>query len=136
MSTRRHLLALTVGAIAARTLLPIAARAELVHGLPEVTSEGHPDAALITACAAAEAAWDEIEAMPRGQEDEVWEALSRRWNDAIAAVTNMRARTGAGCKAKARILLLDMEDQEPGEIDRSGRLAWALARDVLLGSMA
>ncbi len=134
MTARRDFLAFTAGAVAARTVLPAAARAQEQSG----PSDGgdHPDAPLIAACAAAIAVWDRIEAMPPGQEDAVWDAAGAEWHDAIKAVTFIRARTALGRKAKARILILEMQGSPPpAKGDQERLLAWRLAHDVLLGAV-
>ena len=110
---RRDFLGFTAGAVAARTVLPVAAGAAPVQAAIPPAGDAHPDADLFAACAGAVAVWDEIDAMPGGQEDEVWYELSDRWADAINAVTDCRARTKAGCKAKARILILEMQATAP-----------------------
>ncbi len=71
MSTRRDMLAFTAGAVAARTILPIAARAKT----------GSPDAALLARCAQLEEMQDEWQRLydATSDEDELTTPADHAW---------------------------------------------------------
>ena len=136
-TSRRRLLAGSgfATALAAIGLTASPAPSSAASLAPTIPTD-NPDSALFAACSRCVAAWDAIVAMPPGQEDEVWEALAAEWHDAVDAVSLIPARTRIGCKAKARVLILEMDDSGADDGDRERRLAWRLAHDILLGAMA
>ncbi len=128
MSTRRDFLAFTAGAVAARTVLPAAAM-----------SPDHPDAKLIAACMAFEAA-DKALYHPDFDPDAPLDEQCIDWDAALAAVAELRPRTRIGLQAKASVVVTalqrdiapdpDMTVEE--EAEPHVYAAWRLAHDALL----
>lgn len=99
MSTRRNLLASTVGAVVAGAALPLGAKA----------TPPQPDADLLTACAAFNAIEAEVRridakgsAHPDYDDGEMNIAIFA-WYEALEVVHGIPSRTSAGLKAKAAI---------------------------------
>ncbi len=142
MSTRRDLLGFTAGAVAARTVLPIAARAEtssFVHAM----SPAHPDATLIAACMAHRAAWDAVETKlsePCDSIDWTADAELAAEDKALSVVAGIRATTLIGVKAKARSILAAFDRDIPtyvgstveDEATSHELAAYRLLQDVLI----
>ena len=125
MSTRRDFFAFTAGAVVAKTVLPLAARAEPAP---------HPDAGLIAVCAAFEA-WERQINIIRGtgpdcvvDDDEanvVSAPIFARRDVSLDRMDELRATTAAGIQARAHSLALhaghgdysfDAEDTIPGRL--------------------
>ncbi len=139
MTLRRDFLAFTAGAVAARTVLPLAAKTA-PEGQP---SEGaHPDATLLTACASfavACAGIARINATP-DLTDEDAAPIIRQWNAPIDTITNLPATTLDGIRAKAQAVI---DAFESGGVNRSRGesveqaagyhelMAWRLAHNIL-----
>jgi hypothetical protein len=111
---------------------------------------GHPDAALIDACIAYFAAWRASEDHPGRSVVDTTPEIDRALNaalDTIAAraarVANMPARTTDGLKAKARVMMRELDqsewpiaDDEPPttlspDVEGRERLVWSMCVDVL-----
>ena len=132
MSTRRDFLAFTAGAVAARTVLPIGARAETP------TPGSHPDADLIRICAehAVNLETYNRDGGEGGIEnpDPLWDAYAAT-RDAITAA---QPQTLDGMLAKARAAKAEAgaarsdgtEDPEGGP---AAQWAWNLVNDLLAG---
>ncbi len=141
MTARRDFLAFTAGAVAAKTVLPLAARAEVRH--VSAPSE-HPDAELIAVCAE----FDRLEQAyidrggdyePGSPEDDAAEAerdrLSAAQDPLVARMCELRATTREGQAARARSLALwNAELLKPGSGDTGTCLTAAIVRDLLAGS--
>jgi hypothetical protein len=97
MSTRRDFLALGAGAVAAATVLPIAA----------ASAAGHPDAELVRlgerlreAWAAEQAALANSERDQTPEADRRWELLERRSSAIVGQIEQQRATTLDGLRVK------------------------------------
>ncbi len=142
MTLRRDFLGFTAGAVAARTVLPIAARAEtppFVHAM----SPAHPDAALIAACMAHRSACDAVDAKmsePCDSVDWTADAELAAENEALSVVADIRAMTLIGVKAKARAILAAFDRDIPtyvgstveDEATAHELAAYRLLHDVLI----
>ena len=138
MTLRRDFLGFTAGAVAARTVLPLAARAEtppFVHAM----SPDHPDAKLIAACMAFEEA-DKALYDPDFDPDAPLDEHCIDWDAALGVVAELRPRTRIGLRAKASVVItallrdiapdpdMTMEDEAEPHV----YAAWRLANDALL----
>ncbi len=125
---RRDFLAFTAGAVAARTVLPIAARA----------AEPHPDAAVFAACAAFAAADAAVTTAycvhPDTEHDEEVSASDA----ALSAVAALRPITMAGMRAKAAVIATAFRWPLPAtqaapsreDLDPHEWAAWTLLGDL------
>ncbi len=103
MTLRRDFLAFTAGAVAARTVLPVAARAEGVGGSPIL----NPDAELIAACQdylRLQRTWDAYCSNIPGdiEEDDPGYAMLEPLAELRERIVSMRATTQEGFLARAR----------------------------------
>lgn len=129
MTLRRDFLAFTAGAVAAKTVLPVA-RAEVRHG----GAPSHPDVDLIAVCAGHAA---KIQAYNQGDgdfaaldEDPLWTAYEASRD----FISNAKPRTLEGVLAKARAAKaeavgLDGSDHPGGSMGEIW--AWDLVGDLL-----
>ena len=121
---RRTLLAATLGLGA----LPVAAT---------IPADASPDAELIRLAAALEANHAKLAAvpgtLPDDEFDEVMTVLTEEGDDLIGRVSDMRATTLAGLRAKARALLVCARTDHDGEhywTRDDDIMGWSLARDL------
>jgi hypothetical protein len=135
MSTRRDLLAFTAGAVAARTVLPLAAKA----------TETHPDAELIRICGAFDATWQQycdccFDADPGSPEEDLAMAEQAHYlnimKDLAKQMYALRASTQDGLVARVRSQALweqytvaEEESAAKGTIDDIFKVS--IMRDVL-----
>ena len=132
MSTRRDFLGFTAGAVAARTVLPMAAKAAPMP----VIAPGNPDAELIRLCAEHVA---NMRAYNRDggledidKPDPLWDAYERTRD----AITEAKPCTLAGMQAKARAakaeaLTSRTDGTESPEGTPAEAWAWQLVNDLL-----
>jgi hypothetical protein len=129
VTLRRDFLAFTAGALVAKTVLPIAAMAE-VSQVEKATP--HPDAELLRLCAESSALAAQSDALIDGVEDyklPCWveaEALGDQAYDLKERVAAMPALTIEGMQAKAAFVVADLDW---GSI--APEMALSLARDVM-----
>ena len=135
MTLRRDLLAFTASAAAARTVLPLAARAEGVGASPT------PDAELIEVCAEFDA-WErrflatDFEADSDTPAGQAAATEQQRCADAqeslVDRMCELRATTMEGHRARARSLALpDLELMKAESDDSSDCLTAAIVRDLI-----
>ena len=136
MTARRDFLAFTAGAVAAKTVLPLAARAEVRHGAaPSV----HPDAVLLANAAEARRLDREAFAMTIDlnhgdpERDTTYAAanvMMTAYHAIAATICMMPANTVEGILAKVELarerILLDAHDQP----DPEDAMAWSLFADL------
>jgi hypothetical protein len=147
MSTRRDFLGFTALAVAGRTVLPIAARAEVAQIEPPITR----DTALIAALAEFDAIERYVFSLYPGEtnaieEDAERDAVIRPLSEAqwgmLDRVCGVQAKTLEGILARARTIVLQDGELDPAvdamtEGYTNGRLVAALLRDLLaMGSGA
>ena len=133
MTVRRDFLAFTAGAVVARTVLPLAARAEVRHGAaPSV----HPDAALLANAAEALRLDRESIALtidlphddPQREENYAAARVMMATYHAITAMVCMMPAETVQAKAElARTAILLGPDDEP---DPDDRLVWSVLADL------
>ena len=130
---------MTAGAVAARTVLPMAARAETNVRASDI--HPHPDAASLAACAEFLAHWD---AMPVAtgaarvcgtpeceRHEEAVEAHVIRADELAEPVVGMTVTTLDGLQAKARVLIAwDGGNWITPQGELSGRLLFNLLADL------
>jgi hypothetical protein len=133
MTMRRDFLAFTAGAVVAKTVLPMAARAEN-NGSNRTDILPHPDAELLRLIAESDALTAQSDALVEGVEDyklPCWveaEALGDRAYEMKELAVAIPAMTADGLRAKAAFVIADL--------DCSGiasEMALSLARDVMAG---
>ena len=138
MTLRRDFLAMTAGAVAAKTVLPMAARAQVQ--VP-IGGKLNPDATLLAACTAFLTHWD---AMPVAtgrarvcgtpechRHEEAVEAHVERGDELAEPVIGMPATTLAGLQAKARVLIAwDGGNWIAPKGELSGRLLFNMLADL------
>jgi hypothetical protein len=131
MTLRRDFLAFTAGAVVAKTVLPLAAKAAPV-----------PEPDLHAACARFWEAHDVLERWNRHEislTDETATPLTAQWHDAMVEISNHQTRTVEGIRAKAKVMLAGFDFNIPtgltetveGSAETHEWLAWRLAQDLL-----
>ena len=151
MTLRRDFLSMTAGAVAARTVLPMAAKAEKLRQDGAVSTP-HPDAALLAALSEFDAIEHHFLSLyerghPRyieddDERDEVVVLLNEAQHPSLERVCSLPARTLEGILARARTIVLQDGELDPAADAATGkyandRLIAALLRDLLaMGSAA
>ena len=136
MTLRRDFLAFTAGAVAAKTVLPIGARAA---PLPS-----HPDAALLGVIGRfmeLEREYMDLFDDPSSIEDDhahdlAADRIAEAQDPLLDALCSLRATTAEGIKARALCLLLADQEMDPEQDaedhpEQRGRMLGALLRDVV-----
>jgi hypothetical protein len=132
VTARRDFLAFTAGAVAAHTVLPLAAKAAPVS----------PDARLIAYCREAiaidneaERLWTVYIATESKEADAAFmahtKATNARWHDLVRAISSIPAITFEGMKAKAEVAQSAVPQECRSEPNPCDRLAWSVMDDVL-----
>ena len=136
------MLAFTAGALAAKTVLPMAARAEVLGTVPETVV--YPDADLVTALGEFDALERQINGLYYGaakiddddDRDEAIDPISKAQHAPLERLCAIRARTLEGLQARARTIVLENLDLDPS-VDAieacctNDRMMAALLRDLL-----
>lgn len=138
MTLRRDFLSMTAGAVAARTVLPIVAKAEDDMRSVDAKGSSHPDAELIRLCSAAcamttqsDLAYETVADIPSRDPrykpgcDEA-NRLGDIAYDLRQRVLGMRAHTLDGMRAKAGYVLSDLESN-----GLASEMAHSIMHDIL-----
>ena len=145
MTLRRDFLAMTAGAVAAKTMLPLAARAQ---GSQIEIFTPHPDATLLALCQAFHQACTDLAAVNAKDDptDEEIGPIVDAWGAPIDTITSTPATTLEGVRAKAQAVIDAFSsggvDRHRGETveETAGHhelMAWRLMHEILaMGAQA
>jgi hypothetical protein len=133
----------TTPATGRRTLLAASLGLGALPVATTVVAGAEPDAELIRLAAALEANHAKLAAvpgtLPEDEFDELMTVLTEEGNDLIGLVSDMRATTLAGLRAKARALLVCARTDHDGNrywTSDDDIMGWSLARDLVGDELA